>query len=298
MRQTIYRLAVGTCLTAALALCASTAGLTTGKAELKSAGPLAFGPDGILFVGDSVGAVVVAIDTKDNKAVKSAAKINITGINEKVAALLGTMPDQILINDVKANPISKNVYLSVSRGKGPDAIPVIVEVDAAGKLSQLSLENVDHASSALPDPPAENPSARRNPRQDTITEMAYVNGSVIIAGLSNEEFASDLRSIPFPFKGEAKGASIEMYHGSHGRYETAVAGPHLRSLHDCGPQYVLAAYTCTPLVKIPVSELKAGAKVKGKRSRSWARAISRSTWFRIARTITTTFCWPTASAAS
>ena len=30
-----------------------------------------------------------------------------------------------------------------------------------------------------------------------------------------------------------------------------------------GKQYVLAAYTCTPLVKIPVSELRAGAKVKG-----------------------------------
>jgi hypothetical protein len=28
-------------------------------------------------------------------------------------------------------------------------------------------------------------------------------------------------------------------------------------------QYVLAAYTCTPLVKIPVSDLKAGARVKG-----------------------------------
>ena len=28
-------------------------------------------------------------------------------------------------------------------------------------------------------------------------------------------------------------------------------------------QYILAAYTCTPLVKIPVSELKGGAKVKG-----------------------------------
>ncbi len=263
MRQTIYRLAVGTCLTAALALCASTAGLTTGKAELKSAGPLAFGPDGILFVGDSVGAVVVAIDTKDNKAVKSAAKINITGINEKVASLLGTMPDQIVINDVKANPISKNVYLSVSRGKGPDAIPVIVKIDAAGKLSQLSLENVDHSSVALPDPPAENTSARRNPRLDTITDMAYVNGSVIIAGLSNEEFSSDLRSIPFPFKNEAKGASIEMYHGSHGRYETQSPVRTFVPYTIQNTQYVLAAYTCTPLVKIPVSELKAGAKVKG-----------------------------------
>jgi hypothetical protein len=30
-----------------------------------------------------------------------------------------------------------------------------------------------------------------------------------------------------------------------------------------GQDYVLAAYTCTPLVKIPVSDLKPGAKVKG-----------------------------------
>ena len=29
-------------------------GLATGKVELQSAGPLAFGPDGLLFVGDSL----------------------------------------------------------------------------------------------------------------------------------------------------------------------------------------------------------------------------------------------------
>jgi hypothetical protein len=28
-------------------------------------------------------------------------------------------------------------------------------------------------------------------------------------------------------------------------------------------QFILAAYTCTPLVKIPVSELKSGAKIQG-----------------------------------
>ncbi len=35
----------------------------------------------------------------------------------------------------------------------------------------------------------------------TITDMEYVNGNVIVAGLSNEEWASALRSIPFPFNG-------------------------------------------------------------------------------------------------
>ena len=37
--------------------------------------------------------------------------------------MVGVPADQIVINDMKVNPLSKNVYLSVSRGKGPDASP-------------------------------------------------------------------------------------------------------------------------------------------------------------------------------
>ena len=105
------------CLSATIAFGASNAGMTKGKVQLKTAGPLAFGPDGILFIGDSLGASVIAVDTGDTKA-GAAGKVEITGINQKVAALLGSTPDQISINDVKVNPLSKNVYLSVTRGKG------------------------------------------------------------------------------------------------------------------------------------------------------------------------------------
>ena len=44
-----------------------TASLKSGEFELKSAGPLAFGPEGILFVGDPQAAAIYAIDTGDNK---------------------------------------------------------------------------------------------------------------------------------------------------------------------------------------------------------------------------------------
>jgi hypothetical protein len=262
--STSFRLVAALCLTAALAFSASIAGLTTGKAQLKSAGPLAFGPDGVLFVGDSAGAAIVAIDTRDSKATKSAAQIDIKGVNEKVAALLGTSKDQILINDVKVNPISKNVYLSVSRGKGPDAVPVILRLDASGKMSELSLDNVDYASASIPNPPAAKPEAgNRNPRMDTVTEIAWVNGNVVVAGLSNEEFSSNLRTIPFPFKSEVKSASIQIYHGSHGRYETQAPVRTFVPYTIQNKQYIVAAYTCTPLVTIPMSDLKAGAKVQG-----------------------------------
>ena len=49
-----------------------TSGMKSGKAELQSAGVMAFGPDGILLVGDPMGAAIFAIDTGDRKSGKSA----------------------------------------------------------------------------------------------------------------------------------------------------------------------------------------------------------------------------------
>jgi hypothetical protein len=239
-------------------------GMTTGKADLKSAGPLAFGPDGVLFIGDSLAAQIVAVDTGDTKASASAAAVNIKGVDAKIAAALGTTADQISIRDIAVNPVSKNVYISVSRGKSTDAIPVLLKLDTAGTLSQVKLDNVKYSVASLPNAPA-NGTGRQNPRLDSITEVRYVSGKVLVAGLSNEEFQSNMRSIPYPFEAAAvdKGAGIEMYHGSHGRYETNSPVRTFVPYTINNQQYILAAYTCTPLVKIPVSELKGGAKVKG-----------------------------------
>ena len=234
----------------------------SGKVQLMSAGPLAFGPDGVLFVGDSVGGAIAAIDTQDTKPVSSA-KINVDGIDVKIAAMVGVPADQIVINDVKVNPISKNVYVSASRGRGPDAAPLIMRIDASGNLTAVALDNVRHESVSLVDAPANNPGGRGNPRMQTITDMNYVNGNVIVAGLSNEEWASALRSIPFPFNGAKQGATLQIWHSSHGRYETESPIRTFVPYTIGGQAYILAGYTCTPLVKIPVSSLTPGAKVKG-----------------------------------
>ena len=53
------------------------AGDTAGNAGLKSAGVLTFGPEGVLFVGDSTGGAVVAIETGDKMPVAAAAKIDV-----------------------------------------------------------------------------------------------------------------------------------------------------------------------------------------------------------------------------
>jgi len=255
---------VGLCF-AVISSLAATVELKAGKADLRSAGPLAFGPPGILFIGDSAAAAVLAVDTNDTKP-SAAAPVEIKAVNEKVAALLGTTPDQIEIRDVAVNPVSHNIYLSVARGRGPEAAAVILKADLTGKLSEVALGNVKHARMSLPDAPAADAKDGRgqSKRVETITDLGFVDGKVIIAGLSNEEFSSSLRSIPYPFNEAEKGAGIEIYHGSHGRFETNAPVRTFVPYTVAGKPHILAAYTCTPLVTIPVSELKPGNKVKGK----------------------------------
>jgi hypothetical protein len=236
--------------------------LTAGKVQLQSANALAFGPDGILFVADSMGGKVVALDTNDRMAPKMASKIDVQGVDSKVAAMLGTTPDQILINDLRINPISHNAYIAVSRGKGPDAVPVIMKIDGSGKLAEVSLDNVKNASVSLSDAPNNDPTARRNPRLQTVTDMEFMNGNLYVSGLSNEEWASALRSVPFPFSQVNKGTNIQIWHASHGRFETAAPINTFVPYTISGQPYILAAYTCTPLVKIPLSDLKPGAQIK------------------------------------
>jgi hypothetical protein len=255
-------LSIAIAMTATAAL-QTPAPLAAGKVQLMSAGPMAFGPAGILFVGDSLGGAIVAIDTGDTKAPATPVKINVDGIDAKIAALVGIAPDQIAINNVVVNPISKNVYVSASRGRGPDAAALIVKVDSTDKISLLPLDNAKHASVNLLDAPEANPAARQNPRVQPITGMSYVNGTIMVAGLSNEEWSSALRSIPYPFKPLAKSATVQIWHSAHDRYETASPIRTFVPYKISGQDYILAAYTCTPLVKIPVSQLTPGAKVKG-----------------------------------
>jgi hypothetical protein len=237
--------------------------LKQGKAALESAGPLAFGPDGILFVGDTRGAALWALDTGDRTPGKG--KINVSGLQDKIAAMLGTSPDQVAINDVIVNPISRKAYISVARGRGPEAAPVILRVDAAGKLEELGLGSIRHARVDLANAPAPDAKDGRGNslRVEAITDIHYVDGKVFVAGLSNEEFASKLRAVPFPFASADAGTSVEIYHGSHGQWETRSPVRTFVPYEIKKEAQLLAAYTCTPLVRFPVKDLKPGTKLVG-----------------------------------
>jgi hypothetical protein len=99
-------------------------------------------------------------------------------------------------------------------------------------------------------------------RASTITDLAWVDGTLLVAGASNEEFSSTLRVIPFPFGEAIRSSSLEIFHVSHGKYETA--SPIRTFIPFDGNTSVLASYTCTPVVHFTLTDLQAGAQVRGR----------------------------------
>ena len=232
--------------------------------KLKSAGPIAFGEKGILFVSDPVAATLFAIETGEAKAEKGASKLNVKGIDRKIAGMLGIEQKDLRIQDMAVSPASGNVYLSVARGRGADAAALILKVAKAdGKISELDLAKAKSTHVELPNPVTKKDRRGRDQRSSSITDLSFIDGEVYVAGLSNEEFASNLRAIPYPFKEADQGSNIEIYHGAHGAFETRSPIRTFAAYDIAGETNLLAAYTCTPLVRIPVSSLKPASKVKG-----------------------------------
>src|SRR5262245_43604037 len=229
---------------------------------LQSIGPLAFAPDGTLFAADNNAATIFALDLGSQAAGAKAGAADVQGIDQKIAALLGTDAASIAVTDLAVHPKTRNAYIAVMRGAGADAKPALLRVDGDGKLEPIALDKVTFTSVALTNAPASSATGRRNPRADAVTDMAFVNGKLIVAGLSNEEFASKLRSFAYPFAAADPGTSVEIFHGNHGALETRAPVYTFIPYTIEGKPYVIASYTCTPLVKFPIESLK-GSKVVG-----------------------------------
>ena len=262
-------------------------GLRRGSVDLRSAGPITFGPDGILFLADNAAARVFAVDVADAGPEGGSEPFDLADVDARVGSFLGCEPGGITISDMAVHPLSHDVYLSVQRGHGEAAQPVLVRISRLdGGVADVPLDDVPFAAAAIGDAPAEDDErlditlplgdegeevqfatmkirlVRQPIRTATVTDMAYAGGALLIAGLSNEEFSSKLRRIPFPFTDGVIGSSLEIFHVSHGKWETAAP---IRAFvpYDDGAS-ILASYTCTPVVHFQLADLTDGAKAVGR----------------------------------
>jgi len=237
-------------------------GLKNGTAAVQSISAIAFGPDGILFIGDSKSASVFAIDTKDKTATEKAAAVEIKNIDQKIAAALGTEAKNIRIQEIAVNPISKKVYCAVHSA---DGTPVLLTLEG-DKVNPVSFKDIAHSTISIANVPGEDVKDRggRPLREQSISDLNYADGSVLLSGLSNQEFGSTFRKISFPFSDKQEQSSLEIFHAAHGKYETNAPIKTFTTAELNGKKYLVASYTCTPLVLFPLDELKAGKHVKGR----------------------------------
>ena len=265
MKKILYPISAALLLLSALAftkITSSPYGFTNGSPEIKSISSLAFGPDGILFIGDSRSASVVALNTKDVTRVSQAKGVDLKKVDQKIAVLLGTTADNISITDLAVNPISGKIYCSVQTTSGS---PALLTIDG-DKIDAVPLKDVSYSSITLNSAPSEDAKDRRGQplRLSSISDLSFADGKVMVSGLSNEEFSSSFRTIPFPFSNKQDQASLEIYHAAHGKYETTSPIKTFTTSEIKGKKYLIASYTCTPLVLFPLDELKPGTHVKGR----------------------------------
>ena len=263
-------------------------GLEVGTPEIESVGPIAFGPDGILFVADNASASIFALGFGPAGPRPDSLAYDIEDLDDRLASRLGCSREDVSIRDIAVCPLTGEVYMSVMRGNGSAAIPVIARVGDDGVVVDVPLEGVPFARTAIEDAPdlgderidvqvlpddsaageqIETGSgvtlriAREGLRTVTVTDLDYVDGTLLVAGASNEEFSSTLRRIPFPFNGAAQSNSLEIFHVSHGKYETA--SPIRTFVPYDGDGSILASYTCTPIVHFSLDEMEPATHVMG-----------------------------------
>lgn len=254
-------------------------GMKKGTPEIKSISVLSFNNDGLLFIGDSFGGKVFAIDLKDNVKSDNDKNLSIPDLENELAGFLGTTSDNILIHDMAANPISQNLYLSVSRGKAKwssvwetpnnvEKADILIKITPGGDISEASLKDVEYSSVSLPSPIDAEKEHRWKKgvklRSEGITDIEFWDNKVYIAGLSNEEFSSALWTAEFPFKKEAKINTVEIFHGAHGKWETASPIRAFLPYELNGKNTLLASYLCTPLVTLDMDKLSKDTHVKGR----------------------------------
>lgn len=246
----------------AAALLATATAVPAHAANVQSVSRIAFGPGNTLFVADWKAAKIHALALPAaTKA--SAAPFNIHDLEALLGRSLGNA--RVTVTDMAVRPGTGQAYVAVEYGATRSPALFVVTADgAARRLDLASMKGTETPIEKAPPAAGTTFWGRIPERSLTVTDMKWHNGELFVAGLSNQDFASTLRRIRYPFNGGETTSSIEMYHASHNQMETRAPIRTMSFVTLNGQEYLVAAYTCTPLVTIPLAALKDGAHVTGK----------------------------------
>lgn len=237
-------------------------------ATIQSAGKLTFVDANTVVVADWRGGQLHAL-TLPAASPGTSAAFNLKNVSGAVARALHTTSEKLRFEDMAIRPGSELAYLSLSvegKSAGARPTPALVSVTTAGQVDVIPMDGAKRESVAIGNVPAADKHLWRDTPAATytVTDMTYHAGKLYVAGLSNASFASTLRVFDFPFKGEAAVSSIEMYHPVHNMRETRAPIRKMVIATLNGEPTLVAAFTCSPLVTIPLKDLKDGAHIPAK----------------------------------
>lgn len=244
-----------------------TAGFQRGSLDHKAIGPLAITRSGVLFFADDQAGTLYGVDLEET-ATQARPYTRVPDLGATLAARMGSTPAGIQIKDVAVSPVSHSVYVSVRKTDGADQNPAnpvnyaLFAVDPSGKVTPVDLANRLYGKISIGGKAAYGGRDGSPPR--IISDIAYARGRVLVAALSTEQFSSNLVSVPLPFKADGvERYATSIYHVSHKKQETASPIQTLATYRDGEKTYLMAAYVCTPVVRINLEDLKPNQVVTG-----------------------------------
>jgi hypothetical protein len=254
----------------------------TDRPDLKFAGALEFSDNGTLFVGDNINGAIYAFDMSANKAPEKVSPVKVFDIDVRIGNLLGVGSNAIEINDMAVHPVSREIFISVSRIDNHASKPAVIKVALDGQVEVLDLASYSHSKQALANYPDQEttfkprglmgmpPTAKDLAKGDVklsslaIMDMLFHDDQLYVAGVAYDDFLSTMRKIPFPFNGTQSTTSVETYHIAHDQYETRAPIRAMSIQNIDGKEQLIAAYTCSPVVLIPLDEIVDGKKIAAK----------------------------------
>ncbi len=247
--------------------------------DMKFAGALTFSDDGVLFVGDNHNGAIYAFEIPAEQQGGQTVPGSIRNVDAKIAEILGVRVGALEINDLAVHPISNEIYISVTRIESFASQPAIVKISVDHDISLLDTSSLAFQKQDLTEFPdghvtfqvrgagGDGPLQRDLAkgavavRSLAIMDLEYHEGELFVAGVAYDNFQSSLRRMPYPFDGTQGVAAVEMNHITHDQYESRAPIRAMSVQEVDGKSQLVAAYTCSPLVLVPLDDIVDGAKV-------------------------------------
>jgi hypothetical protein len=223
-----------------------------GDPELASLDRIAFGPGGVILLGDGAKDRIVAVETGDTGTGEDLTFNRVDNLTTRIASAIGTevAPIEIQVRDIAVNPLTKRMYIAAWRST--DISPHLLWLDANGAAHEVDMSQVVYASVSYS--PIQTPGS-------TVTDIAWLDGLVVASVMKQAAVASHVVMIETPFEHGAPSAFMKprIYHRSASSWMTDIAIDRLFVFPgNFNQQWMGLSFAGTPVSKYQVSELLGG----------------------------------------